>query len=72
MKTTLLKQTFILPFLHHKSITICQIDQKMVSNSKLKSILWNFVKWYNGTYSPFTLATRAEYSFSETPRSILN
>ena len=31
-----LKQAFILPFLHLKSATTCQIDSYKVSNSKLK------------------------------------
>ena len=31
-----LKQSLILPFLSHKSATICQIDSNKVSNSNLK------------------------------------
>ena len=39
-----LKQPLILPFLCHKSATICKIDSNDVSSSKLKSDLCSCVK----------------------------
>ena len=39
-----LKQSLILPFLFHKSATMCQIDSYKVSNSKLKPDLYNCIK----------------------------
>ena len=40
----LLKKPLTLPFLCHKSATTCQIDSNKVSNSKLKSDLYECVK----------------------------
>ena len=40
-----LKQPLILPFLPHKSATVCQIDSNKVSTSKLKPELCNCVSF---------------------------
>ena len=39
-----LEQPLILPFLYHKSVTMCQIDSYKVANSKLKLDLCSSVK----------------------------
>ena len=39
-----LMQPLILPFLYHKSATMCQIDPIKVSSAKLKPDLYNCVK----------------------------
>ena len=43
-RSTFLKQPLILPFLCHKSATMCQIDSNKVSNSELKLDLCNRVE----------------------------